>query len=215
MNVFNNPSYGTPYACYVLNEDDLPHLITLQDQVIEDLPEDKKHRLKPRTIEDLKAHLDADMPIIGIKDNYGNHIAHLLLTTDPANPATINLEGYPITEGMAVIQSVVIHPDYRPKQYTHMSEAVKPYDILFKQAELIAKEAGISQIIAKVGAQNMGSHALFINQGYTAGMPTLLAEDDYASVFFNLPIEQPEPAVTIMPSPIAPTPQIAIPLALQ
>jgi hypothetical protein len=211
MDIFNTSAHGTLYASYLLTHDDLASFLKLQQDSIDVLPAHKKHYLKPRTQENLKNHLDAGMAIIGIKDNYGKHIAHMLLT-DPKSPATLNLASHDIPKNSLVIQSLVIHPDYRPKQYAHIEETTKPHDLMFEQATTLAKKNNFESITAKISSKNLGSVSLFEEQNFSTSLPATSGTEDYKSVFCTYALKP--NIIENKAKALAPTPQIPLSCAI-
>ena len=84
-----------------LNINEIRSFLDLQASV----PEEKRKFVKPRTAEDLQAHMEAGMPILGVYDGE-KLVAAALLTFPGHEGATKFLDGYPLTQTTAVIQSV-------------------------------------------------------------------------------------------------------------
>ena len=71
----------------ILKPTDIPLFLKLQAKVCKRLPETEKHFLKPRTEKDLKAHMAAPMPVIGIKQ--GGMLAAQALLTFPKHSSRL------------------------------------------------------------------------------------------------------------------------------
>lgn len=184
-----------PLPClYTLQPKDIPHYIALQDFVISCLPDDKKHFLKPQTPQNLHDHLHEGLPIIGVKDMQGNHIGHIRLAFAP--PALLPT-GEPSEHPTVLLQSLTVHPDYRPKK-CHEGQ-LRPDQLLFKAALDFAKENGYDSITAKVSEHNQASLNLFKQNGFNVVETTQLPDEDYVSSLLMKEIDGVSPAFVAKP----------------
>ncbi len=138
-----------------LDEADIPAIIELQQKVSDNLPLHQKHFLKPRTAEDLKAHLDAGMPIIGVKSD-GKLVASALLSFPYKDDAVKNLDGYPtaaFTGGTAIVQS-----------YCSIEKGCGQEVLNLVQD--FAALRGYGQLISKIAADNKASIKSFEYHGF-------------------------------------------------
>ena len=175
-----------------LNVNEIPIFLDLQASV----PEEKRKFVKPRTAEDLQTHMEAGMPIMGVYDGE-KLVAAALLTFPGHEGATKFLDGYPLTQTTAVIQSV-----------SSIQKGTMPTLMTF--AKELAQEAGYNLLLAKVHEDNDCGKNAFSRQefeiietkpdplggGYTAHfmqaliapvVPVLLAAEESP-----LPVQDPE-----------------------
>ncbi len=146
----------------LLDESDIPAFCALQQKVWNALPDHQKHFLKLRTEEDLKAHLDSRMPIIGVKDKNGNLVAQALVSYPLYAEAVKNLEGYPISGSepvTAIVQSLAVSPEHGGKKLSQM---------VLDVAKDMALMSGHVQILAKVADDNPASISSFLKSRFTA-----------------------------------------------
>lgn len=80
----------------VMGYESIHEFMDLQETVWNALDDNKKHHLKRRTVDDLIEHLETGMPIIGVRNDAGNLVAHCLLTDGQAGGSMKYLEGYPL-----------------------------------------------------------------------------------------------------------------------
>ena len=185
---FTTASTGQIFTAYLLKEKDIPAFLELHAT---------QEGVKPRSYQDLKAHLDAGMPIIGVKLTGSNqHIAHLLLT-DLNSEVAVNTYGYPNAQNTAVIQSVVVNPNYRTQKLSEIfSEATvgqiekmaKPHHLLFQQAQQIAMEMGFEKLMAKINVANKKSLGLFTKQGFEISDTFKIKSESYAAHYVSAPV---------------------------
>ncbi len=93
----------THFTVKYLSQDDIPAFMGLYEIV----PDEKKPFLKPRTEDDLRDHLGAPMPVLGVYNEQNELVAGGLLTYPKHIDKTRYLEGYPLDHTTAVLQSVV------------------------------------------------------------------------------------------------------------
>lgn len=131
-----------------LNVDEIQSFLDLQAAV----PEEKRSFLKPRTAEDLQAHIESGMPIMGVYDGR-KLVAAALLTFPEHETATRFLDGYPLTQTTAVIQSV-------------SSIQRGTMTTLMDFAKELAEEAGYNFLLAKVHEKNDCGKEAFSRQEF-------------------------------------------------
>lgn len=170
----------------LLTKADIPAFLALQAKVIAALPEDKKHYLKPRTAQDLEAHLDADMPIIAVKDHDGKIIAQELVTLFNS-PAAKNLENYPNigTDPKAAVQAVQVDPEARGKKLS---------EVLLNAAKTEAANLGAASLLAKVASDN-DSQKSFLNTGFTKAAAVWDKAGGYFANYFQVALAKSEPSL--------------------
>lgn len=177
-----------PLTISLMTKADIPAFLALQSIVRNSLPEGHKHHLKERTAEDLDAHLNAGMPLIGVKSQDGLLVAQALISF-PDNPAAKNLEGYPIhgIEGLAaVIQSVAIHPDFRGKE---LGLAAFIHQNILKTA--LQNERSI--LMAKVADTNPASQRSFMNNSFELASKGTDPTKGYGVAYFRKDLAPEEP----------------------
>lgn len=166
--------YQGGFTVSLLTHDDIPAFLGLQDIVREALQDDQKHHLKERKSEDLVDHLNAGMPLIGIKTADGKLVAQALISF-PNNDAAKNIEGYPIygeKDVAAIVQSVAIHPAYRGKTFGlagKMHQAITEVAVTHQKKVLWAKVANsnpASQNSFLGNAFGVAAHGFDPNKGY-------------------------------------------------
>ncbi len=143
-----------------LGYDDIPAFVSLQKVVRDTLAEDKKHHLKERTAEDLKTHLDAGMPLIGVKDGKGALVAQVL-TSFADNAAAKNINRYPLQgkeKTTLIIQSLAVHPEFEGLGLSKKMHA---------KIVSVAAENGKSELMAKVADDNPKSQNSFVKNHFT------------------------------------------------
>lgn len=171
---FMDSALGAQYETYLLDVQDIDTFLGLQETALAECAmRGKAHFIKPRSAENLRTHLDAGMPIIGVRHIHtGAHVAQALLT-DPHAPGVANLDGYPATEGARIVQSFFIHPDHR---YLSLSESVRntgyPAQLIFTRAKKIAAEDGATRLIAKIADDNINSLKSFARGGFGETLAT-------------------------------------------
>ena len=188
---FTTSSTGQPFITYLLKPKDIPNFLELHN---------KQDSVKPRTAQDLKAHLDADMPIIGVKfAGTGQHIAHMLLT-NPESKIVQNTNNYPEYENTALIQSVVIDKNYNSQKLSTIfngSEGMaKPQDLLFQQARQCALEDGFDYLMAKVKSSNDRSIRLFERRGFEIQQSYIADGENYEAHYLTSPVLNIAPNLT-------------------
>ncbi len=175
-----------PQQSYLLmTKADIPAFLALQAKVIAALPEDKKHYLKPRTAEDLEAHLSADMPVIVVKDHDGKIIAQALVTLFNS-PAAKNLGDYPNigTDPKAAVQAVQVDPDARGKKLS---------EVLLNAAKIEAAKLGAASLLAKVATDN-DSQKSFISTHFTKAAENVWDKAGrYFANYFQVALAKSEP----------------------
>ncbi|PZO86441.1 MAG: hypothetical protein DI626_06595 [Micavibrio aeruginosavorus] len=137
-----------------LGYDDIPAFVSLQKIVRDKLDADKKHHLKERTPEDLKTHLDAGMPLIGVKDGKDVLVGQVL-TSFADSAAAKNITDYPFQgkeKTTLIIQSFAVHPDYEGLGLSKKMHA---------KIIAVAAENGRTELMAKVADDNPKSQKSF------------------------------------------------------
>lgn len=140
---------------------DIPAFLALQNKVMRTLEATGcSHHLKPRTAEDLAAHLDAGMPILGLFADAAS-TGQLLLSDPGAAHPLRNTEGYPLAlfPAPAIVQSVSVDPGRRGEGFA---------SLLLVCAEIAASLRGRSHLLAKVADDNAHSLASFFRAGFHA-----------------------------------------------
>ncbi len=160
---------------WILGEDDIPAFLELQDKALKSLPDEKKHFLKVRSAEDLKDHLDARMPMIGIKNAQGQLLAQCLIAY-PYREEAKNIGDYPDqvkTVTNAIIQSVCVDPAMR---------GLKLSEQILDAAKDLAAQNGHVALVAKVADDNLSSRNTFAKNDFT---PAATATVPYAATFYT------------------------------
>lgn len=167
---------------WLMGKEDIPAFLDLQERARQALTDEQKHFLKPRTAEDLKIHLDAGMPMIGLKDDKGHLCAQALIGYPYREDAVSNLDGYPgMTKAgtVAIVQSLSVDPDIKGKGL-----AGKLLDV----AGNLAAQHGHVALMAKVAQENTCSKQSFLKAGFEiastgmdprAGYPVLYLQQDF------------------------------------
>lgn len=168
---FNTNTAPYTASCLFPSDENFSKFLLLQSFAIASAPSDKRHHLKERGIEDLKAHIDARMPIIAVHTADGQYVAHALLAYPIHDDVVQNLQHYPFN-GMeattAVIQSLYVAPKHRASQLDPMlgQKGMDPTSLIFDTAKELAITHGHTQIMAKVAADNTGSLKTFEKNGF-------------------------------------------------
>lgn len=160
-----------PLEVEVLDARHAKEVCLLIDTVRADLPEDKRHYLKPRSPEDISEHFTAFNPGFGIFDG-GKLVACALLC--PIHDATseYNQRNYPqdhLLPGHWAIQSVARHPAYKGLGLMEK--------LLDHAATYSRLHPNIDYVVAKVNANNTPSQKGFLG----AGFDVAARGQDYAS----------------------------------
>lgn len=149
------------FTVEILNEDDIPAFLKLQQKVADTIPEDKKHHLKIRNEFDLLTHIGHRMPIIGVKDENGVLVGQCLLSYPSHGEAVKNIDGYPLNENQcttAIIQSLAVDPEMRGQKIA---------DKILESAKEIAAMSGHVLLIAKVAQDNPQSTKTFLGAAFS------------------------------------------------
>ena len=171
--------YNGGFKVSLLTINDIDAFLALQEKVRRTLADDVKHHLKGRTREDLIAHVNAGMPLFGIKTDDGQLVGQALVSF-PDHPAAKNYNGYPIyseeKEKIALIQSVCIDPDFRGRDlpamiHNHMTDIVPQYKR--------------TVFLAKVADTNPASQKSFVNNGFNVAAKGLDPDKGYAATYFK------------------------------
>lgn len=167
-------SQTSPYIamCLQRTPEDLARFMALQQQAIDEMTPDCRHHLKIRTLEDLKAHLDARMPIIAVYTAGGDYIAHALLAYPIHDDVVQHMAHYPFDNRhatTAVIQSLYVLPEHRGKTCTATwgNTHMDPASLIFDVAKDLASMHGHTHIMAKIAADNISSLKTFQKRGFT------------------------------------------------
>lgn len=184
-----------PYTASCLFPDDvnLSKFLLLQSFAIASMPDDKKHHLKERGIDDLKAHTDARMPIIVVHCAAGQYVAHALLAYPIHDDVVQNLQHYPFngTEATtAVIQSLFVLPQHRASKLDpHLVEkGMDPMSLIFDAAKELAATHGHTRIMAKVAVDNIGSKKTFEKNGFSIQNTIWDDKGGYMAHFLSCPL---------------------------
>lgn len=161
---------GAQYEPYLLDLADIDAFMALQESALHEIAlHGRPHHIKPRTADDIAAHINAGMQVIGVRHIHtGRHIAHALLT-DPARPEGVHLAGYPLAaDATRIVQSFYIHPDHR---YRQLPDSVRnvcyPAGLIFQTARTIAENDGATRLLAKIAEDNPQSIKSFERGGFT------------------------------------------------
>lgn len=172
--------YSNPkFVISSLTETDIPAFLALQKTVRDALPDDQKHYLKERSADDLLAHIEAGMPLLGIKTASGELVAQALISF-PDSAAAKNLEGYPVhgIEGrVALVQSVAVHPAFRGREY---GLAAKLQDAIVETT----RQHQRSILMAKVADSNEKSQKSFLTSNFTVAAEGADPLKGYAVKYF-------------------------------
>ncbi len=174
-------TYNNHFTTKCLGAEDIPAFLALHEAV----PPEKKGFLKPRTPEDLQAHIDSGMPMMGVYD--GNKlVAGALLTFSGRGPVKF-LEGYTSLETAAVVQSVA---------------AIQKgaMGTLMGFAKEQAHEAGYHFLMAKVNSENKCGVGAFSKHQFdiVETKPDPLG-GNYTAHFMRAVVASPVPAVATEP----------------
>lgn len=156
------------YEAYALSENDIDAFLALQTYGQAKAAESgTAHFIKPRTRAQLEAHLQSGMPILGVRHvPTGAHVAHALMT-DPVNPASQYLAGYPLAPGDRIVQSFFIHPDHRFSALdANVRNVCHPASLLYGSLGALAREDGGIRMIAKIADDNGPSLKSFARAGF-------------------------------------------------
>lgn len=171
---FHSATQTAPYSavCLLPTDENFSKFLLLQSFALASMPDDKKHHLKERDIEDLKAHTDARMPIIAVYAADGQYVGHALLTYPIHDDVVQNLNHYPFhgTEATtAVIQSLFIAPKHRASRLDPalVQKNMDPVSLIFDTAKDLAAMHGQTRVMAKVACDNAGSLRTFEKNGFT------------------------------------------------
>ena len=140
-----------------LKRSDIPAIMQLQRNVLMALPMENRHFCKQRGFDAFARHLGANMPIFGIRHEFG--LAAMVMLTDPASKAASNMQGYPIKESerALVIQGLLVDPASRGQRLSaRMLDAASGY----------AVNAGKVALLAKIAQSNRASMETFCRNGF-------------------------------------------------
>jgi len=169
----------------ILSEEDIPAFLALQKKVRDALlPLNQQHFLKERNKADLKIHLDNRMPIIGVKNRFGDLVAQALVSYPFYAEAVKNLGGYPLNgyeATTAIVQSLAVDPDHSGKKLSQM---------ILETAKDMALMSGHVQILAKVADDNRGSAKSFLNSAFRAVSHGKDLNEKYAVTYWKYSIYQ-------------------------
>ncbi len=170
---FNAKTQSAPYTVVCMQPTDKEFLSFLGMQAVAQLtlPPGKEHHLKERTLDDLKAHIDARMPIIAVYSARGEYVAHALLAYPIHDDVVQHMHHYPFRGSectTAVIQSLYVLPKHRAKNINPewVEKGHDPINLIFQAAKDLAIMQGHTRIMAKVAMDNKGSLKTFQKQGF-------------------------------------------------
>ncbi len=158
-----NTTAGTPGQpadnpqIQLLTKGDIPAFLALQDRVLRALdPRREANHLKPRTAEDLAAHMDAGMPAIGLTAG-GRLVAQALLAF-PYVPVVPNLGGLPaLHQKFTVVQAVSVDPGFTNRGLMKR---------LLQAAEAETARTGHDSMVAKIALTNLASLRGFLSRDF-------------------------------------------------
>lgn len=132
-----------------LTLEDIPDFLSLQAKV-SDIQRHKGrlNYFKERQWEDLTHHLEARMPLLGVRSPHGDLLAQCLIAY-PDNPKAINLQAYPLRqpEHTAVLQSFLALPGSKSGEQTN---------VLLDYAKKIVADENRNLIVIQINAANKG-----------------------------------------------------------
>lgn len=170
---FNSATQTAPYTaiCLLPTDENFSKFLLLQSFAFASMPCEKRHHLKERGIDDLKAHTDARMPIIAVQAANGQYVGHALLAYPIHDDVVQNMTHYPFhgTEATtAVIQSLFIAPKHRASRLdpSLVAKGMDPTSLIFDTAKDLAAMHGQTRVMAKVACDNTGSLKTFEKNGF-------------------------------------------------
>ncbi len=188
-------AHAAPYTakCLLPTDQDLLAFLGLQSVAKLTATSGTGHYLKERTIADLKAHIDARMPIIAVHSARGEYVAHALLAYPIHDDVVQHMTQYPFngTEATtAVIQSLYVMPKHRGK---NLDETIKhkkmdPASLIFDTAKDLAAMHGHTRIMAKVACDNTGSLKTFEKSGFSIQETHFDATGGYMAHYLACPL---------------------------
>lgn len=156
-NAHNNAKTKHPnIAFYAMDKQSIPQLLELQQNVYDDLADDKKRFILPKSKGYLTSHFENGSTAIGISID-GKHIAQALIAMpSEANPNTCLIDfdlQHPLEE-LSVIQGLLVHPDFR---------GLKLGQLMIEVWIKIAEEAQKKYCMAETETRNHYSWGLFLD----------------------------------------------------
>lgn len=203
--------HSAPYkeSCLLPSDAGYMEFMGLQAIAQMTLPPRMAHYLKERSVADLKAHIDARMPIITVHSAAGEYVAHALLAYPVHDDVVQNLQHYPFN-GMeattAVIQSLYVLPQHRASKLPPIlcKKGADPTSLIFNTARQLAVMSGHTRLMAKVAEDNIGSRKTFEKNGFSIQETAWDEKGGYMAHFLACPLY---PAASL-----AATPQSAVSL---
>lgn len=146
----------------------------------------KPYHMKERTENDIVAHLDERMPLIGArahttKFDWGTPVAGCLLSFLKNHEFIKNLAGYPdmgnTRDVTAIVQSLCVDPAYAG---LGISQTV------LSAAASTAEQNGMTRVISAIADDNEASIGTFKKAGYTPFAQGIDPKQGYAKTFYQL-----------------------------
>lgn len=168
---------NTPYTVVLLNEDDIPDILALQQKVFDALPEEQKSFILPKSPEFFEQHFEkGDNAMLGIFVN-GDLIAQsIILNPSQQYPSTgmVDMETVDSPETLSIIEGVLVDADYRGNNLMQ-----KMVDHWLDYVEGI----GRTHVIAEIAVDNPYSWGVFLEKGMT--LHSMGTDPDDGTVLYN------------------------------
>lgn len=152
----------------LLKFDDIPSVLEMHKQVLDDLPKEAKQFLKPKDRAALSRHLKTDMPILGVRDPKTGKVIATTLLCFPDKYKTVaeyrkNIGGYPLglydKSKVMILQNMAVRPEFQGRGYIRD---------MFHIAAIMAVDLDRTNLIAKVHRDNSRSQKIFRDAGFMA-----------------------------------------------
>ncbi len=165
----------------------LDQFMGLHEHVLKNLPTGGKHWVKPRTRDNVRAHILNGHVCLGVFDKHDTMVGQVLLTL-PDLPGGKNLKGYPIgykhgllrPDHCMVVQTLGVHKD-------HAGHGIRT--LILDKAEEIARDRLRRHLLAKTDVLNKSSVRGFIRAGYLTSQETSVLGEAYKCVFMWRPLK--------------------------
>lgn len=169
-----------------LREPDIPHMVDLQNTVLENLPSHKKHFIAKRTKADFLRFMQSGGQIIGLKD--GDELVAYSIVEFPKSIETCGFDTsiqIEKIEDTAFLKSTLVHPDFRG-----LGLQKTLIDARLEQAALANK----TWAICEVDIQNAASIKNLLGKGFTIRDSGISPVDGMPAVYMYKNLKEAMPA---------------------
>lgn len=152
---------GDVYEVHLLGKHDIPDILNLQQKIFNDLPEEQKSFILPKTEEFFEKHFSrGHNQMLGIYVD-GKLIAQsIILNPTEEHPETgmVDMKDVDSPDKVSIIEGVLVDADYRGN---HLMEKMVQYWIDYTDS------IGREHVIAEIAVDNPYSWGVFLDKGLT------------------------------------------------